>query len=424
MVSNNVRLSEIADIIMGQSPKGVSCNNSGLGMPLLNGPTEFGTTHPFPTQFTNDPKKVSKVGDILFCVRGSTTGRMNYGDQEYAIGRGIGAIRGKNGYSTSFVKAVIESNLSGLLKIATGTTFPNLGKDALNNFEVKIVNEEDAKFVGSISEQIEFKIANNISMNQTLEKITQRIFKSWFIDFEPVKANKEGVAFDGLSPEIQALFPSEFEESELGIIPKGWEVKPFSTIAKLETKSVKPSSMSDKTWVHFSIPAFDESRFPTLDLGDTIKSNKYKMYPNTVLVSKLNPRFKRVWFPNIVVNDDSSVCSTEFMQFVPNNGYWYSYLISYVISNRFQSEMLKTVSGTTGSRQRAQPKEVAVMQSLIPSNAIVEKYSGIILPIVRRHQDNYCQIQTLKQLRDRLLPKLISGHITVGEAQKELAEAI
>ncbi|HDY7678739.1 TPA: restriction endonuclease subunit S [Vibrio vulnificus] len=368
-----------------------------------------------------------KAGDVVLTVEAPLGQVAQLEDSYVALAQRVVTLRGKKGVlDNTYLKYLLMSSpmQSALDGRSSGSTVKGIKQSELRKLELELPDINVQEKIATILGSLDGKIAINKSMNQTLEKIAQRIFKSWFIDFDPVKANKEGVAFDGLSPEIQALFPSEFEESELGMIPKGWEVKPFSAIARLETKSVKPGSMPDKTWVHFSIPAFDESRFPTLDLGETIKSNKYKMYPNTVLVSKLNPRFKRIWFPNIVASDDSSICSTEFMQFVPNNDDWYSYLISYVISNRFQSEMLKTVSGTTGSRQRAQPKEVAVMQSLIPSNAIVEKYSGIILPIVRRHQDNHCQIQTLKQLRDRLLPKLISGQITVGEAQKELAEAI
>src|SRR5574340_467387 len=90
-------LGSIAEIIMGQSPPGETCNRSGKGLPLLNGPTEFGQSKPSPVQFTTDPRKRARLGDILFCVRGSTTGRMNWADQEYAIGRGIAAIRHKKG---------------------------------------------------------------------------------------------------------------------------------------------------------------------------------------------------------------------------------------------------------------------------------------------------------------------------------------
>src|SRR5438552_12988130 len=90
-------LSDLAEVVMGQSPPGESCNGLTDGTPLLNGTTEFGGHHPEPVQFTNDPRKFAEEGDLLFCVRGSTTGRMNWANRQYAIGRGIAAIRPKHG---------------------------------------------------------------------------------------------------------------------------------------------------------------------------------------------------------------------------------------------------------------------------------------------------------------------------------------
>ena len=98
-----IALSEYAEIVMGQSPKGDKCNVNELGTPLLNGPTEFGGYCPTPTQWTVDPKKTCKPEDLLFCVRGSTTGRMNWADQVYAIGRGLAAIRPKDKNTKYFI---------------------------------------------------------------------------------------------------------------------------------------------------------------------------------------------------------------------------------------------------------------------------------------------------------------------------------
>ncbi len=127
-------LGDVAEVIMGQSPKGESCNTNGNGKPLLNGPTEFGVKNPHPLQFTEDPKKLCKMNDILFCVRGSTTGRMNWADRQYAIGRGIAAIGHKdgNGYK-HFVRGIIDFNLPGLLASATGSTFSGYRKNELQN---------------------------------------------------------------------------------------------------------------------------------------------------------------------------------------------------------------------------------------------------------------------------------------------------
>ena len=96
---------------------------AGVGLPLLNGPTEYGSHHPEPLQYTTDTRKRAKPGDILFCVRGSTTGRMNWADREYAIGRGVAAIRHKKKSELQpLVRAVIEYGLPGLLTQATGST--------------------------------------------------------------------------------------------------------------------------------------------------------------------------------------------------------------------------------------------------------------------------------------------------------------
>ena len=101
-------LSDIAEIVMGQSPPG-STVSSDSGIALLNGPTEFGPHHPSPVQFTTDARRLAQPGDLLFCVRGSTTGRMNWADQEYAIGRGIAAIRHRSDPTLQpFVRGIIE----------------------------------------------------------------------------------------------------------------------------------------------------------------------------------------------------------------------------------------------------------------------------------------------------------------------------
>ncbi|MCW8346019.1 restriction endonuclease subunit S [Vibrio sp. ZSDZ65] len=428
MTSSKVRLGDIAEIVMGQSPKGDTCNNDGSGMPLLNGPTEFGTTHPYPTQFTTDAKKTSLVGDILFCVRGSTTGRMNYGEQEYAIGRGIGAIRGKGGYSTPFVKSVIESNLAGLLKVATGTTFPNLGKDALNNFEVEIIDHNAAKFVGKFAEQLEGKIANNKVMNQTLEKIAQRIFKSWFIDFDPVKANKEGLPFDGLSPEIQALFPSEFESSELGMIPKGW----------------KAGCLGDFTSVQggyaFKSKSFIEQGNPVVKIknivGDgTIRLNDCQCVDDDLASSSL--RFKlnngdilmamtgaTVGKSGLYVGDgrnaylNQRVARFKSSLEVDDNYFTYLNLQHPVVFNT----IVKTAHGS--AQPNISAKGIEQTPVIVPSLNAISKFEDIALKLFERVISNNAQNITLSKLRDRLLPKLISGQLSVGEAKEELAEAM
>ena len=125
-------LADVAEIIMGQSPPGSTVSAEGV-VPLLNGPTDFGASHPTPTQYTSGGRKFAEPGDLLFCVRGSTTGKMNWADRQYAIGRGIAAIRHRVDTSLQpLVRAVLEHELVGLLAQATGSTFPNVSAKQLS----------------------------------------------------------------------------------------------------------------------------------------------------------------------------------------------------------------------------------------------------------------------------------------------------
>ena len=176
-------LGDIADIVMGQSPTGESVNTNGLGVPLLNGPTEFTIRYPKAVQFSTDPKRFSKVNDILFCVRGSTTGRMNWADEDYAIGRGLAAIRHKQGEEYRyFVKAILDYYLDTMLASASGSTFPNVSKDQLNELEISYPSFPEQKAIASVLSSLDDKIDLLHRQNKTLEAMAETLFRQWFIE--------------------------------------------------------------------------------------------------------------------------------------------------------------------------------------------------------------------------------------------------
>ena len=180
-MSSSVSFEEIAEVIMGQSPSAADVNRENDGVPLLNGPTEFGSHHPKPVQFTTAPNRLAEAGDILFCVRGSTTGRMNWADQQYSIGRGIAAIRHRtNPELNPFIKGVIDLNLDLILQSATGSTFPNVTAKQL--YSLKIVPDLNQDFIAKFLGDLDRKIELNRRMNETLEQIGQALFKKYFVD--------------------------------------------------------------------------------------------------------------------------------------------------------------------------------------------------------------------------------------------------
>lgn len=263
-----MKLSDIAKITMGQSPSSKDVYDYPNGIALLNGPTEFTDFSPIPKQYTNAGKKFSKNGDILFCVRGSTAGRMNFSNQTFAIGRGLAAISGYNGYTTEFIRVILENKLPDILNSATGSTFPNISRNQLLNIEIKNIDPNKANNIGLFYKSIYRKIELNTQTNQTLEQIAQAIFKHWFIDFAPVHAKANALARGETTEQAElaamaclsgktaekitalkaqdptayhqlqqtaAAFPSEFVETEIGQVPKGWEVLKFKDFVK-ETK--------------------------------------------------------------------------------------------------------------------------------------------------------------------------------------------
>lgn len=127
-------LNEAAQIAMGQSPAGNTYNQEGRGTPLINGPAEFGDRYPCKLQWTTAPTKLCRPGDILFCVRGSTTGRLNLSNDTYCIGRGIAAIQGRDQLATTgFVELLLRRLAQSILSEArgSGSTFPNITSDRL-----------------------------------------------------------------------------------------------------------------------------------------------------------------------------------------------------------------------------------------------------------------------------------------------------
>lgn len=131
------KLGDLAEIVMGQSPDGSTYNKTGDGSPLLNGPTEFGDDHPTPAQWTTNPKKFCQPDDLLICVRGNTTGRMNRANRVYALGRGVAAVRGRKGKGhTRFIRHAIHYRLATLLAGSERSTFPNIGKEDIAGFEI------------------------------------------------------------------------------------------------------------------------------------------------------------------------------------------------------------------------------------------------------------------------------------------------
>jgi type I restriction enzyme S subunit len=325
-------------------------------------------------------------------------------------------------YTTHFLYYFLRSpeGQQEIFKNTVGSTQLKLPLYGIENIDLPSLTVTNQKAIAHILGTLDDKIELNQKMNQTLEEIAKAIFKSWFVDFGPVRAKAEGRP-TGLPPEISDLFPDELVDSEIGEIPKGWSVGAISDFAFLNKKNVNPSQ-SSQMYEHFSIPAFDSGQSPALDLGIDIKSNKTLVVEGSLLVSKLNPNTPRVWLPNPKELHEQ-ICSTEFMVYTATDRSNTAYLWGLFTGSAVTKRMEAMVTGTSKSHQRVKPNDVSRINTVIPDTRLIEQYGEMVLLMLNRTLVGKSESTVISELRDTLLPKLISGELRIPDAEKFLEEA-
>jgi len=175
------KFGEVTEIIMGQSPVGNSYNVIGEGVPLLNGPAEFGEKHPNEVQWTIQPTKYSKPNDILFCVRGATAGRMNWSDKEYCIGRGLASIRSNKKSLIEFIYFFLKLKYSQFQNMGQGSTFINLSKDLISSMRICVppisFQQKFAEIVNKTEELKEKQKQSDQELENLFQSLMQKAFK-------------------------------------------------------------------------------------------------------------------------------------------------------------------------------------------------------------------------------------------------------
>lgn len=298
---------------------------------------------------------------------------------------------------------------------STGQT--ELGRLDLGKLEIPNLLDKKQKLIGEFFQYFNEKIKINEKINSTLEEIAAILFKSWFIDFDPVK--KKSASFStGLLNEISDLFPHSFEDSELGSIPQGWKICKVEDLLDFEKIIIKPYENSEEIFYHYSIPAFDDNQTPSKEIGFSIKSNKYLIDENVLLVSKLNPRIPRIWLPSKVKNSRKSISSTEFLVCKPKGNVGIPFIYFLIKSSRITQQMIKMATGTSSSHQRLRPKDFLSMSFIKPDNKLFDLFTKNVSPIFEKYLSIREQNTLLIKCRDNILPKLISGELRISDAEK------
>lgn len=255
---------------------------------------------------------------------------------------------------------------------------PNINFQEIKSIELALPGLAEQKAIAAILSSLDDKIDLLHRQNKTLETMAATLFRQWFME------------------EAQ----EDWNEYSLG---------DFATHLK---GNVVPAKTPDKIFHHYSLPAFDRGMRPTVEAGSEILSNKYAVKPWSILVSKLNPRFPRIW-PIGDLEENNPICSTEFQVFKPKSENLYGYIYFFLHSSDAKDELTMAASGTSGSHQRVRPEDILNIKTNLPSMDLAVQYSALVMPNIRKMWVNNEQIQLLEKLRDTLLPKLMSGEVRV-----------
>ena len=287
----------------------------------------------------------------------------------------------------------------------------------LENLEVGLPSLVEQRAIAHVLGALDNKIEVNRRMNETLEEMARALFKSWFVDFEPVRAKLEGrwrsgESLPGLPADLYNLFPDRLVPSEMGKIPEGWEVRPLGEVVEQLRDNENPQASPDMAFSHFSIPAFDRDETPVREWGPDIKSAKTRIQSGVVLMSKLNPEIERVWLVDVEPNQ-RAVCSTEFLVLRALPPLERGYIYCLLRSPQFREQVESLVTGTSKSHQRSQAGAVLSLQVVIPPELVSHEFDKQASAFLAASLSHRREISTLATQRDVLLPKLVSGEVRV-----------
>ncbi len=309
---------------------------------------------------------------------------------------------------------------------ATGTTVKHTSPERIKAFRFLLPSEKEQKAIARILGTLDDKIELNQQMNRTLEATARAIFKSWFVDFDPVRAKIDGRQPEGMDALTAALFPAAFEDSELGMIPKGWEViKLDREIQITKGRSYKSSELTPSATALVTLKSFQRGGGYRPD-GLKPYTGKYKpqqiIKPGELVVAytDLTQAADVIGKPAIVRPDNEYeilVASLDLGIVRPKTKRLNIPFLYYLFSQEdFQNHVYAHVNGSTVLHLNK--VGIPSYEFCCPPSQLIDKFYEVVNPIFSKTDAQEQESISLANLRDTLLPKLMSGEIRVTEAEK------
>ena len=325
---------------------------------------------------------------------------------------GFAVMRGRHDVAhTDFIYWFLtqEKVVKYLQTIAEHSTsaYPSIRPADIQSLSLDLPPLQEQRAIAHILGTLDDKIELNRRMNATLEAMARALFRSWFVDFDPVRAKMEG-RDTGLPKKITDLFSDRLVDSELGKIPDGWTVGTLGDVAAAPRSGIDPGQVADDT-PYIGLEHMPRRSVALTDWGraGSVSSTKTAFENRDILFGKLRPYFHKVG-----IAPENGVCSTDIVVLKARMVEWSAFVLACVSSSDFVSYASQTSTGT--KMPRTSWRTMSKYEMCRPAVAVAAAFQHFVSPMLERIVANVHESRVLGRLRDALLPKLVSGEVRVN----------
>jgi len=364
-----------------------------------------------------------RAGDILIAMTGyiGDVALVRERDLPAVLNQRVGrfSIRDHNRLDSRFLFYVLREGevrreIEGL---GYGSAQPNVSPTLIHRVEVPLPPLSEQRAIAYILGTLDDKIELNRRMCETLEEMARALFKSWFVDFDPVRAKAEG-RDPGLPQPLADLFPDSFGNSELGEIPKGWEVGALGNFLcqRVERCSASPDTAA-RPYVPIDYIAPRSLFLRESKPGEEAQSSLIRFYKGDLLFGAMRPYFHKV----CIAPFDGTTRTTAFVLY-PRQADDFAFA---TLQLHHPDTIDFATRHSTGSTipYAIWTDSLESMPVIAPPEEVRGAFNRLLQPLLVRIPEPYFEIRTLAALRDTLLPKLISGELRIKDAEKFLGRA-
>ena len=409
-----VAFADVAEVVGGGTPSTKVPENFDGEIPWLT-PKDLSGTHEryidrgerslSQRGLDSSSAKLLPKGSVLLSTR-APIGYVALAKNPIATNQGFRSLVVRDGAVPEYLYYWLKLNTEELERHASGSTFRELSGSSLKEIRLRLPPLGEQRAIARVLGALDDKIELNRRMSETLEKMARALFRSWFVDFDPVRAKAEGRP-SGLPPDLDALFPASFEASELGEIPAGWEVKALGDVAVERRQAVSPEAMAPET-PYIGLDHMPRRSIALSEWGtaDGLASNKSSFEQGDILFGKLRPYFHKVGVAPL-----DGVCSTDIVVLSPKSPDWFGFALGHASSGEFVNY---TDAVSTGTKMpRTKWKDMARYPVPLPGEAVAAAFNERVRSWVTRITSAVLASRALTEQRDALLLRLVSGELRV-----------